>query len=82
VAEDGNTLVFVEVKSRRSASYGEPQLAVDYRKQRKISTVALNYIKEKREHGRSARFDVVSVKLSSSDHTIELIKNAFEIAFS
>lgn len=81
VAEDGNTLVFVEVKSRRSASYGEPQLAVDYRKQRKISTVALNYIKEKQEHGRSARFDVVSVKLSSSGHTIGLIKNAFELAF-
>jgi putative endonuclease len=81
VAEDGNTLVFIEVKSRRSASYGEPQLAVGYRKQRKISTVALNYIEEKQKQGLSARFDVVSITLSSSGHAIELIKNAFELAF-
>jgi putative endonuclease len=81
VAEEGDTLVFVEVKSRHSSSYGEPQLAVDYRKQRKISTVALNYIEEKHKQGRNARFDVVSVKLSSSGHAIDLIKNAFELAF-
>ncbi len=81
VAEEGNTLVFIEVKSRNSASYGEPKLAVGYRKQRKISTVALHYIEEKQKQGRSARFDVVSITLSSSGHAIELIKNAFELAF-
>lgn len=81
VAEDGDTLVFIEVKSRRSANYGVPQLAVGYRKQKKISTVALNYIEERQKHGRSARFDVVSIRLSSSGHAIELIKNAFELAF-
>ena len=81
VAEEGNTLVFVEVKSRRSASYGEPQLAVGYRKQRKISTVALNYIEEKQRQGSSARFDVVSIRMTFPKPAIELIKNAFELAF-
>jgi putative endonuclease len=81
VAEDGDTLVFIEVKSRRSANYGAPQLAVGYRKQKKISMVALNYIEEKQKQGRSARFDVVSIRLSPSGHDIELIKNAFELAF-
>jgi len=81
VAEDGDSIVFVEVKSRRSSAYGPPQLAVGYRKQRKISMVALHYIDERKMQGRNARFDVVAVQLLASGTSIELIKNAFELAF-
>lgn len=81
VAEEGDNIVFIEVKSRRSNAYGDPQLAVGSRKQKKISMVALNYIEEKHKHSRNARFDVVAVKLLPSGPTVELIKNAFELAF-
>ncbi|MHB8828474.1 MAG: YraN family protein [Syntrophales bacterium] len=81
VAEEGDSIVFIEVKSRRSAAYGDPQLAVDFRKQKKISMVALDYLEKKRQHNRNARFDVVAVKLLPAGTTIELIKNAFELAF-
>ena len=79
VAEEGETLVFVEVKSRRSEAYGDPQLAVGYEKQKKISRIAMHYLKEKRLCHRSARFDVVAVKLLPAGHRIELIRNAFEL---
>jgi putative endonuclease len=81
VAEEGQTLVFVEVKSRRSEAYGSPQMAVSRGKQKKISQVALHYLQERRLNHRSARFDVVAVKLLPSGCGIELIRNAFELAF-
>ena len=79
VAEEGETLVFVEVKSRRSEAYGDPQLAVGYEKQKKISRIAMHYLEEKRLRRRPARFDVVAVKLLPAGHRVELIRNAFEL---
>ena len=79
VAEEGDTLVFVEVKSRRSEAYGDPQLAVGPEKQRKISRVAMGYLSERGWNGRGARFDIVAVKLHPSGNTIELIRDAFEL---
>ena len=78
VAEEGETLVFVEVKSRRSARYGDPQLAVGREKQKKISRVAMHYLTE-RHLCRPARFDVVAVKLPPGQVGIELIRDAFEL---
>lgn len=80
VAEEGGTLVFVEVKSRRSDAYGEPQLAVGHRKQQKLSRIALHYVQERRWSHRPARFDVVAVKLLPSGCRIEIIPNAFELS--
>jgi putative endonuclease len=80
VAEEGETLVFVEVKSRRSEAYGDPQLAVGHEKQKKISRIAMHYLEEKRLCHRPARFDVVAVKLLPAGHGIELIRDAFELA--
>ena len=80
VAEEGDTLVFVEVKSRRAEAYGDPQLAVGPKKQRKISRVAMSYLSEKGWNRRPARFDIVAVKLRPSGNLIELIRNAFELA--
>jgi putative endonuclease len=80
VAEEGETLVFVEVKSRRTEAYGDPQLAVGHEKQKKISRIAMNYLSEKRLRHRQARFDVVAVKLRPTGSRIELIRNAFELS--
>lgn len=80
VARKGKTLVFVEVKS----GFGQgisPRDRVDARKRRKLSQVAMFYLKEKRLEGVSARFDVVEVDFSTGGGSprVELIPNAFEL---
>ncbi len=80
VAEEGETLVFVEVKSRRSDAYGAPELAVGRDKQKKISSIALHYLSSHNLRDRPARFDVVAVKLLPAGSRIELIRNAFELS--
>ena len=81
IAKDGGTLVFVEVKARRSLFYGNPKYAVTSRKQKKISMAALYYLKTKKLSNAKARFDVVAINFSKKLPEIEIIKNAFELAY-
>lgn len=76
IANDGDTLVFVEVKSRRSDAYGFPSEAVDERKQRKLSMVASQYIKRNMFFGAAVRFDVVEVYFEEA--RVNHIENAFD----
>jgi putative endonuclease len=80
VARDGDAIVFVEVKSRKSEEFGDPQLAVGLEKQKKVSRISLTYLKEKHLYPCNARFDVVAIKMLPDEITIELIQNAFELA--
>src|SRR5262249_28472018 len=61
VAVDGRTLVFVEVKTRRSTDAGDPADAVDQVKQRRLTRLALGYMKRHGLLSYPARFDVVAV---------------------
>lgn len=79
VAKDGRTLVFVEVKSRRSDRFGIPQESITFRKQRKITQIAMNYIKERGFDQNEARFDVVSIRMSDVENKVEIIPNAFDL---
>jgi putative endonuclease len=56
-----NTVVFCEVKTRRSADYGLPAEAVDRRKQQKIRLTAAAWLRETGTRPTSMRFDVASV---------------------
>jgi len=78
IAHDRNDVVFVEVKSRKSAALGYPEEAVGNRKQRKMSQLALWYLQEKKLDKTCARFDVVAILALPSGHDIRLIKNAFD----
>jgi len=78
IARDGKTLVFVEVKARRSRRYGSPKAAITVGKQRKLSLAALHYLKSSRNLNRPARFDVLALGKSQAEPQIELIKNAFD----
>lgn len=64
IMDDGDTLVFVEVKSRHNRRYGEPIEAVGYTKQRHIRYCANAYIRERRIENRRIRFDVVEILIS------------------
>jgi putative endonuclease len=80
VAVDGRTIVFVEVKTRRSHDAGHPLEAVDEEKQRRLTRLALAYLKHHDLLGYSARFDVVAVTWPDGARrpVIEHIQNAFE----
>ena len=81
VARDGKTIVFVEVKTRRSLSYGSARLAITPHKQRKISMTALYYLKFNHQMRQDARFDVVTVFSTRDNKEIDLIRNAFDLAY-
>ena len=81
IARHRGTLVFVEVKARRSAKYGAAKAAVTPQKQRKISMVALAYLKATGQMQAAARFDVVSIDYDDGRPFIEVIKNAFDLAY-
>lgn len=78
IAKEKDALVFVEVKTRTSKDFGPPQLAVDSTKQKQLSKVALNFLKEKKLGDIKARFDVVAILLSPKGEEIELIRDAFD----
>ena len=82
IAKRKGELVFVEVKARRSRHFGNPKWAITPKKKRKISMVALYYLKTTRQSGIKARFDVVAITSTTDNPDIELIKNAFELAYT
>jgi len=75
---DGETLVFVEVKTRSSRQYGHPFEAVTARKRAQLTKVAQEYLSRNSLYDQPARFDVVSV-LANGKPVIELVRNAFEV---
>ena len=81
IAKENGVLVFVEVKAGKTPFYGNPKWAVTPRKQRKISMVALYYLKSTNQTHVKARFDVVALSLTKENPRIEIIKNAFELAY-
>jgi len=72
IARDGDTLVFVEVKTRSSNSFGYGREAVDFKKQNKIRMTATVYLKYKRLLDSKVRFDVIEI-----NQKLEHYKNAF-----
>jgi putative endonuclease len=81
IARDGDTIVFVEVKARQSERFGGPKWAVTPRKQRKISMVALYYLKTTGQGQAKARFDVVSIRAAPLRPEVEIIRNAFDLLY-
>jgi len=79
IAQEKDTLAFIEVKTRTSTAFGPPQLAVNLAKQMQLSKVALNFLKEKRLEDVKARFDVVAILLRPRGEEIELIRDAFDL---
>jgi putative endonuclease len=82
IARDGKSFVFVEVKTRRTLSFGPPQLAVTPFKQRQISKAALTWLAKNRLQEANARFDVIAILLREYQvPEIEHIRNAFDLAY-
>jgi len=79
IAEDGDVLVFVEVRSRSSSAYGLPQETVAWVKQQKLRRLAGFYLKKNKAGERKCRFDVIGILFDQKTEieTLDLIQDAF-----
>ncbi|MDP4220772.1 MAG: YraN family protein [Bacteroidota bacterium] len=78
VAMDGDQLVFIEVKARTNTlSYGKPEDAVDWRKQKQLKRVAEGYYHINKLVDQACRFDVIAVDKTGGTTEIRHIKTAF-----
>ena len=60
IAQDGNIIVFVEVKTRRNRLFGEPEESVDYHKLQNLQQAISHYVKFKHIR-QEIRFDIISI---------------------
>ena len=81
VAEEGSTLVFLEVKTRSTSDYGSPFEAISPFKQHRLQRLAVYYLATRRLMDRPCRFDAVSVCVDSAGRiqAVELLVDAFEV---
>ena len=82
VASEGDELVLVEVKTRRSQRAGSPEEAVSAAKQRRIARLAAAYLATRaRDASRGVRFDVVTIRvLGEGRALLRHYRAAFEAA--
>ena len=79
VALDGDTVVFVEVRSRTGGACGTPLESVDGRKQAQVGRVARYFLAARGWHDRSARFDVIGIRLDAEPPVVEHVRAAFDL---
>lgn len=77
IALDQRTLVFVEVKTRRSGVYAQPLESVGWHKQQKLRYLANRYLTTHNVPDSEVRFDIISIVESGGRPEIEHLKNAF-----
>jgi putative endonuclease len=77
VARRGGLLVFCEVKTRSSESFGLPAEAVGFHKRRRLRRLAGRWLAEHRTHASAVRFDVVSVIVRDGRTLMTHIPDAF-----
>jgi putative endonuclease len=81
IAKDEDCLVFIEIKTRRNQPVGSAKEAVDERKIRQISKVALAYMQANNCCDTKSRFDVIAISITGDKEEIEVIQDAFELAY-
>lgn len=67
IARDGDTLVFVEVRSRAGSSFGTPAETIGFQKRRRIIRTALAYA-QRRGLDCPMRFDVIALEAGKIEH--------------
>jgi putative endonuclease len=78
IAEDGEVVVFVEVKTRSRRSFGGPLAAVTRRKQRHLTVAARLFLAQRGWSNRACRFDVVAVVVEHGKIDVQHVRGAFD----
>ena len=76
IALDDDTLVIVEVKTRKTDDYGEPDISVGAMKQQMLIWAADAYVRYK-QLDVDVRFDIISIVFKGKTPEIEHIEDAF-----
>lgn len=82
VMQDGNTLVFVEVKYRKDGRFGSAAESITTDKKRKLIKAARIYIDKNKLWNWNCRFDVIAITGNSSlveKPSIDWLKSAFQL---
>jgi len=77
IATKDDRIVFIEVKTRTSVEYGEPEAFVDLKKRWSYIRIANAYIQQK-NRVEEARFDIISVVISKEETVINHLVDAFD----
>ena len=77
VAKEGTVLVFVEVKSRSSRMFGEPEESVTPKKQDLLRRTAEGYVAERNISDVECRFDVVSILHVNGKSECKILRDCF-----
>ena len=77
IAREKDDMVFVEIKTKVSKDFSNPELSVNTSKQKRIIKTALFYLMEKKIKNTGCRFDVIGITGEKSERKVNLIKNAF-----
>lgn len=80
IVERDGTVAFVEVKTRRRTTFGDPIEAVSWRKRRELIRSAMVWADRFGPPGASYRFDVVGVIIAGRDAKIRHVANAFSLS--
>jgi len=75
VAKRGLDIIFVEVKARKSTSFGPPYLAITSSKKRRLIQSALCYLKMKKIEQARWQIDVVSIELDDFDNSVIILEH-------
>lgn len=78
IAEQGELLVFVEVRTRETAAFGGPEETVGFKKQRRVVLAAQDYLARRRGPARAVRFDVIAVIDAPDGPRLTHYPNAFD----
>mgnify|MGYP001201706302 CR=1 FL=1 len=76
IAEHNDELIFVEVKTRSSDEFGEPEEAVDYQKEKDLIRLANTYLENLHLEVLS-RFDIIAIILNDSETNLTHFEDAF-----
>ncbi|NOQ81719.1 MAG: YraN family protein [Methylophaga sp.] len=79
IMQDNQTLVFIEVRYRKSARFGSALESVNYKKQEKIIFTAEHYLLQNKQDFSSYRFDVVAISPEQHTPKITWLKDAFQL---
>lgn len=80
IARQRDTLVFVEVRTKKSRHFGSPEESITPKKVERLRTVAAHYGQERQDLPAAWRIDVVAIQMDRRGQVkrIELIENAVE----
>lgn len=80
IARDGEYVVFVEVRARRSAAFGTPAETVGARKRARLASAAAHYLLTSTgTRPPPCRFDVVSISGTEPAARVEWLRDAFQV---